>query len=58
LEHLAELREAQSIVAVQANCSMDDALARMKSTALATGETLEQIARGVVSGQVRFDLST
>lgn len=53
--HSATVLQAQGMVSVQANCSFDDALLLMETTAHATGETLEQVAIEVVAGRVRFD---
>jgi AmiR/NasT family two-component response regulator len=54
-EYTYRVHQAQGVVAVQAGCSMSDALALMKNTAQATGETLESIAAEVLNHAVRFD---
>jgi AmiR/NasT family two-component response regulator len=47
--------QAQGMVAVQAGCSLDEALALMRNTAEAVEETLERVADEVVNRNVRFD---
>lgn len=45
---------ASGMVAVQASCSLDDALALMRARAEATNCTLEQVAAGVIARDIRF----
>ena len=54
--HSARVGEAQRIVARLANCTLHEALVRMRNTAAVTGETVDQIAQGVNDGRIRFDL--
>lgn len=51
----AQVGHAQGMVAAQASCSMDAALALMQNTADATDETLDSIAAEVLNRRVRFD---
>jgi AmiR/NasT family two-component response regulator len=55
MEYSPRVYQAQGVVAVRAGCSMSEALALMKNTAQATGETLESIAAEVLNHAVRFD---
>jgi hypothetical protein len=54
LEFPVSVYQAQGMVAVQADCSLDDALALMTSSAEATYEKLLEVADEVISGRVRF----
>ena len=54
VQHTARVYQAQGMVAVQAGCTLDAALALMTSTAAATDETLEHIADEVVNRNVSF----
>jgi hypothetical protein len=47
--------QAQGMVSVQAECTLDEALSRMKIVAAATNATLEQVADDVINRRVRFD---
>ena len=49
------IRRAQTIVAVQADCSIARARALMQNVADTTDETLEHVADEVIRGSVRFD---
>ena len=53
-----EVYQAQGMVAAQAGCSLDRALALMIDTAEATDETLQQIADEVVAMRVSFRVPT
>ena len=57
-QHSPQVIEAQRIVSLQCDCSMNDALELLHNTAEVTDETLEQIARMVIHGSVTFDPST
>ena len=56
-EYSPVVREAQRIVATQADCSLDEAIALMENTAEVTSASLEFIAAEVVAGRVSFDTS-
>ena len=47
--------QAQGMVAVQANCTVDEALATMAVEAKASHMSLEAIATAVVERRMRFD---
>jgi len=49
------VREAQRLIAMQANCSTIEAFAIMRNTADATDATVDDIAAVVLDGTVRFD---
>jgi AmiR/NasT family two-component response regulator len=51
----ARVAQAQGMVSVQADCTLDAALALLRNTARATDETLEYIAGEVVHRHVRFE---
>jgi AmiR/NasT family two-component response regulator len=53
-EHTALVAQAQGIVSVQADCSMTEALRRMKERALQIGQTLEEVAIGVIGHRIWF----
>lgn len=54
----ARVHQAQGMVAAQAICSMDQAIALMKDTAAATEMTLEHVAKEVLGRRARFDRPT
>ena len=56
--HTARVYQAQGMVAVQAGCSIEAALAMMQDTADATEVTLEELADEIVERNVRFDRPT
>jgi AmiR/NasT family two-component response regulator len=48
------IHQATGMVAAQADCDIDEALARLRIRARATGQTLEQTALDVLDGEIRF----
>ena len=46
--------QAQGMVSVQADCSVDDALARMNERAAESGISLDAIASAIIEHRVRF----
>lgn len=57
--HSSVVHQAQGMVAVQADCTMDQALALMRDTAAAAAEvTLAELAAAVLDGGVTFDPPT
>jgi hypothetical protein len=52
--HGARVENATGMVMVQANCSVEDALALLEQRAADTGATLEDIAEAVISRRIRF----
>jgi hypothetical protein len=54
-EYSAEVHQAQGMVSVQADCTLDEALSRMKTFAAATNATLEQVADDVIKRRVRIE---
>jgi len=44
------------MVAEQADCSLDDAISKLKERAAATSRTIPDTARLVISRVIRFDL--
>lgn len=55
VEHTARVYQAQGMVAAQAHCTLEAALALMWNTAAASDVTLEQLADEVVNGNVSFE---
>ena len=47
--------QAQGMVSVQADCSVDDALARMTETAVESGMSLDAIASEIIEHRIRFN---
>ena len=47
--------QAQGMVAVQANCSLDDALGKMAAAAESSEKTVEEVAAMVIDGLVQFE---
>jgi hypothetical protein len=54
-EPMARIAQAQGMVSVQADCTLDAALALLRNTARATDETVDHIAGEVVQRHVRFE---
>jgi len=48
--------QAQATVGTQAGCTFEDALTLMQVTAAATDETLEEVAKLVLTGEIWFDV--
>jgi GAF domain-containing protein len=55
VDHRAELFQAQGMVMVQIGGTITDAMARMRAYGYAEGRGLDDIARDVVAGRLRFD---
>jgi hypothetical protein len=53
--HETDTGRAQLLVAAQAKCSIEEALALLEETAEATDESLAVIANLVLGGDVRYD---
>ena len=53
--HSAEVNQAAGMVLVQAGISIDGAFDLMEITAEATGETLDEVAARILSGDLRFE---
>jgi hypothetical protein len=51
----ARVHQASGMVAVQAMCSIADAVQLMKGRAAETGYPLDEIATGVIQRVIRFD---
>lgn len=51
----ATVHQASGMVAVQAMCTIADAVELMKGRAAETGGTLDEIAEGVIERAIRFD---
>ena len=49
------VRQAIGMIAAQANCDLEEALARLKIRADAMGQTLEHTALDVLDRVIRFD---
>jgi hypothetical protein len=47
--------QAQGMVAVEANCSLDEALGLMAAEAESSNTTIDEVAALVVDGVIRFD---
>jgi AmiR/NasT family two-component response regulator len=54
-EYSDRVHQAQGMVSVQADCSLDEALALMQATASATDKTLDDVADDVIGRRLRFD---
>jgi hypothetical protein len=53
-DHSDRVFQAQGMVALQANCTVDEALAKMAAEAKASHMSLEAIATAVVERRMRF----
>ena len=53
-QHSAAVNQATGMVAVQAACSLDEALALMQDRATVQGSTLDEIAGAVIDRSIRF----
>jgi len=53
-DHSDRVFQAQGMVALQASCSVEEALAKMAAEATASHMTLEAIATAVVERRMRF----
>jgi AmiR/NasT family two-component response regulator len=51
----AVVHQATGMVSVQAGCTMDEALLRLRSHAFAAGQPIDELAEAVVNGGLRFD---
>jgi AmiR/NasT family two-component response regulator len=49
------LATASSIVSAQAECTVDEALEKMRQHAQMIGQSIEAVAETVVHGRTRFD---
>jgi hypothetical protein len=54
-DHHPLVSQASGMVSVQADCSLDDALALMKERAQVCGESLLEIAAATVDRRIRFE---
>jgi AmiR/NasT family two-component response regulator len=54
VESIAKLAQAQGIVTIQADCSLDDALRKMLDRAQINEQSVSQIADAVVAHQIWF----
>lgn len=54
-EPRAVVHQATGMVAMQVDCSMQDAFVRLRARAFADGIALDDLARQVVEGQIRFE---
>jgi hypothetical protein len=52
----AQMRQAQRMVAVQAHCSLEQALERIEQRALDRYRTLDEMAEMILDGTARFTL--
>ena len=50
-----EVAQAQGMISVQVPCAVDDALVLMQAFGRTAHQTVEQIAIGVVAGEIRFN---
>jgi AmiR/NasT family two-component response regulator len=50
----AEVAQAQGMVSVQADCSLEEALELMRDRATVTHQTLDEIADAVLDRSIRF----
>jgi GAF domain-containing protein len=54
-DHRAVVHQATGIVAVQLRCGVDEALVRLRGYAFATDRPVDDVAKEVVQGHLRFD---
>jgi hypothetical protein len=54
-EHLARLSRASRRVALQARCTVDEAVAIMNQCVQASGQRLDDIVLAVLEERIRFD---
>ena len=52
---LAIVHQATGMASTQIECSVDEALLRLRGHAFSSGQTVEDLAKAVICGQVRFD---
>jgi hypothetical protein len=52
--HGAAVYQASGMVSVQAECTTSEALGMMKERAAVSGQTLDEIAKGVLDRSIRF----
>ena len=53
-KHSAKVIQASGMVSVQAECTVDEALALMHDRAEVHGQTLDEIAEAVLDRRIRF----
>ncbi len=51
---LAVVHQATGMASTQIDCSVEEALLRLRGHAFSSGQTLEHLAKAVICGQVRF----
>ena len=51
----ARIHQAIGMISVQAQCNLDEALAKLRMRAAGLGESLDAVAVGVIDGAIRFD---
>jgi len=54
-EHSEQIAQAQGIVSVQVDCTLDEALLLMRARAASNDLSLAYIAKAVLDGNIRFD---
>jgi len=54
-EHIARLSRASRLVALQARCTVDEAVAIMNQCVQASGQRLDDIVLAVLEHRIRFD---
>ena len=54
-EHSEQIAQAQGMVSVQVDCTLDEALLLMRARAASNDLSLAYIAKAVLDGNIRFD---
>jgi AmiR/NasT family two-component response regulator len=54
VEHTARVYQASGMVSVQADCSIDDALALMREHATSSHRSLDDVAQQIVERRIRL----
>ena len=57
-EHNPQVSQASGMVSVQADCTVEEALALMKDRARVSGQTLAEVAAATVERRIRFGPAT
>jgi AmiR/NasT family two-component response regulator len=54
-DHSEQIAQAQGMVSVQVDCTLDDALLLMRARAASSDLSLAYVAEAILDGSIRFD---
>lgn len=54
-DHSEEIAQAQGMVSVQVDCTLDEALLLMRARAASSDVSLAYVANAILDGSIRFD---